>query len=81
MVVAESLCCGTPVIGFKAGGPETIAIPEYCEFVEYGDVDALIAAWEGIADKCLRQNEVCESSSEKYNSKAMCISYKDLYYS
>ena len=28
MVVAESLCCGTPVVGFKAGGPEQIAIKE-----------------------------------------------------
>lgn len=41
MVCAESLCCGTPVIGFKAGGPESIAIPEYSTFVKYGDVDTL----------------------------------------
>lgn len=33
MVTAESLCCGTPVVGFKAGAPETIAIPECSEFV------------------------------------------------
>lgn len=41
MIVAESLCCGTPVVGFKAGGPEQIAIPEYSCFIEYGDIDAL----------------------------------------
>lgn len=41
MVVAESLCCGTPVVGFKSGGPEQIAIPEYSRFCEYGDIDAL----------------------------------------
>ena len=41
MVTAESLCCGTPIVGFKAGGPESIAIPAYSEFVDQGDLDAL----------------------------------------
>lgn len=40
MITAESLCCGTPIVGFKAGGPESIAIPDYSSFVEYGDMDA-----------------------------------------
>ena len=33
MVTAESLCCGTPVVGFEAGGPESIALPEFSRFV------------------------------------------------
>jgi glycosyltransferase involved in cell wall biosynthesis len=37
MIVAESLCCGTPVVGFKAGGPESIAIDDYCVFVQFLD--------------------------------------------
>jgi glycosyltransferase involved in cell wall biosynthesis len=41
MVCAESLCCGTPVVGFAAGGPETIALPAYSQFVEQGDVEGL----------------------------------------
>ena len=41
MPTAESLCCGTPVCGFKAGGPESIA-PEDYGAVENGDVDQLI---------------------------------------
>lgn len=41
MIVAESLCSGTPVVGFKAGGPEQIAIPEYSQFVEYGDLSKM----------------------------------------
>lgn len=44
MIVAESLCCGTPVVGFKAGGPESIAVEECSRFVEYGDLDGLEAA-------------------------------------
>ena len=41
MVTAENLCCGTPIVGFKAGGSESIAIPTYSEFVDQGDLDAL----------------------------------------
>lgn len=46
MVTAESLCCGTPVVGFKAGGPEQIAISNVCTFVEFGDSDSLYYAIE-----------------------------------
>lgn len=41
MVCAESLCCGTPVAGFLAGGPESIALPEGSGFVPFGDMEAL----------------------------------------
>lgn len=44
LVTAESLCCGTPVVGFKAGAPEQIAILEYCKFVEWGNLEALANA-------------------------------------
>jgi len=36
MICAESLACGTPVVGFKAGAPETISLQEFSTFVEYG---------------------------------------------
>jgi len=43
MPVAESVCCGTPVVGFKSGGPETIC-PESMKtnFFEYGDLESLV---------------------------------------
>lgn len=44
MVAAESLCCGTPVAGFRAGGPESIAIPAYSRFCAQGDLEALAEA-------------------------------------
>ena len=44
MVCAESLCCGTPVVGFEAGAPERICLPEFSEFVPGQDLDALEAA-------------------------------------
>ena len=44
MPVAESLCCGTPVVGFKCGGPESIETGGFGTFVKYGNIDALIEA-------------------------------------
>ena len=47
MPVLESLCCGTPVYGFKAGGPESICPEEMKDnFVDNGDIDALFKAIE-----------------------------------
>jgi putative colanic acid biosynthesis glycosyltransferase len=42
MPVAESLCCGTPVAGFKAGGPESFADSRFSAFADQGDVNSLI---------------------------------------
>ena len=41
LVCAESLACGTPVIGFEAGAPTEVAPSGYGLFVEYGNLDKL----------------------------------------
>lgn len=41
LVCAESLACGTPVIGFDSGAPKEIAPNGFGEFVDYGDIDKL----------------------------------------
>lgn len=81
MVCAESLCCGTPVVGFKAGAPETISIPDYSEFVEYGDLDSLqkcIEKWlnyKGVSNK----QKISQQAIEKYNRVRMVERYKEIY--
>jgi putative colanic acid biosynthesis glycosyltransferase len=76
MIVAESLCCGTPVIGFKAGAPETIALSEYCRFFDFGDIDALVA---GIGNYQFSKREISEVAVCKYSNKIMCDNYIDEY--
>lgn len=41
MVTAESISCGTPIIGFKSGAPETIALEGWAFFFEQNDVDGI----------------------------------------
>ena len=79
MVTAESLACGTPVVGFQAGGPEQITIPEYSEFVAYGDLNALCCA----AEKQLSENPdktvISQLAAQKYSKEKMTEDYYAVY--
>lgn len=81
MTCVESLACGTPVVGFKAGAPETIVINEYSEFVEYGNVEALVGAIKNALkiDKEERDN-LYKIASEKYSKEIMYNEYLKLYF-
>lgn len=80
MPSAESLSCGTPVVGFLAGGPETICLKEYSEFVEYGNVEALtgcVRNW--INYKTIRGLEISKIAREYYSKEKMCKRYLEVY--
>ncbi len=79
MVMAESLCCGTPVVGFRAGAPEQIALPEYSEFVAYGDVDALCAATQRMLDARFDKKAVSMAAREAYSNEKMAEDYFRVY--
>lgn len=77
MPLAESLCCGTPIVGFRAGGPESIAIAEYTDFTEYGDTDAIEAALL----QALRRGKAMQISeaARVYDSLRMAQNYLRIY--
>lgn len=80
MIVAESLCCGTPVVGFEAGAPEMIALKEASSFVPYGDCELLFNEL-----KCCLQNKdfdkqrVANISAAKYSKEVMIMQYEKIY--
>jgi putative colanic acid biosynthesis glycosyltransferase len=59
MPAAESLCCGTPIAGFKAGGPESFADPQFSEFVDVNDLGRLVSAIVRLAGRKVPQNAAC----------------------
>jgi putative colanic acid biosynthesis glycosyltransferase len=82
MVTAESLSCGTPVVGFKCGGPEEIALKEYSIFVEYGNIISLIEAIERsiiIHDKSINSEKISELAKLVYDKKKMIKKYIENY--
>ena len=79
MPVAESLCCGTPVVGFEAGGPESIALKDFSEFVEYGSIDALTNVVTKWSEKRLDATEVASIAKKSYSKEVMTNNFMDLY--
>ena len=79
MVVAESLCCGTPVIGFLCGGAESIALNEFSAFVDYGNIEDMIKAINGILEKgYIDRSRISKEAIATYNSERMCREYYSL---
>lgn len=81
MVTAESLCCGTPVVGFKAGGPETIALPMYSDFVEQGDDDSLERSLREMLEGGYSKTVLSSEAADAYSHEYMCKNYYDIYLS
>lgn len=79
MVTAESLSCGTPIVGFMAGGPEQIAMDKYSNFVEYGDISALKSAVLSMLDMELDKPNISKEAIAKYGKDVMCNSYIEIY--
>ncbi len=75
MVVAESLCCGTPVVGFKAGAPEMIALPAYSAFAEYGDVEALEELTREFLSREHTSEDMAKQAFSQYSKGVMTSEY------
>ncbi|MEG2464282.1 MAG: glycosyltransferase [Malacoplasma sp.] len=79
MTVIESLCCGTPVIGFKAGGPESITMDNYSKFISYGDIDQLEITTRKFLNRSFDKQEISNEAIEIYDSDIMAKKYEALY--
>ena len=79
MVCAESLCCGTPVVGFRAGAPETISLPEYSTFVPYGDINGLEMAVQDTLQKAAPKEDFSKMAANIYDTAKMVDGYLKVY--
>jgi len=80
MVCAESLACGTPVVGFEAGGPSEVAPEKYGLFVPYADISALERSVYFALDGNMHRNIDCTKFSKaKYDKDVVAKQYIALY--
>ena len=80
MPCAESICCGTPVVGFKAGAPEQIAMAQYSQFAEFGDLDELEQAvrhWLSRED--VDRDALAAKAALVYGAEAMVRNFERVY--
>ena len=79
MITAESLCCGTPIVGFCAGAPERITIERFSEFVKHGDVNALYDATKKMLETDFSKDEISAAAIQKYSNETMANDYLRVY--
>lgn len=80
MIVAESLCCGTPVVGYRAGGPESIAIEPYSRFVDRSEgTSALADALKEMLSQQFDRVEISTEAIAKFSSQRMASNYINVY--
>lgn len=65
LVAAESLACGTPVVGYRRGGLPEFVVPDCGALVEPGDVEAAAAEVDGV---CARDRQGCREHAENHCS-------------
>ena len=79
MICAESLCCGTPVVGFKAGAPELISLSDYSSFVDYGNLDRLLHVILNFLNEKVSKDEISSKAQKVYSRERMLNEYIALY--
>lgn len=80
MTCAESLCCGTPFIGFKCGGTESIALERYTRFCDYGDIKTMKKFIDEFSFINKKQGHIISLMANKiYSSEVMAEKYYEVY--
>ena len=79
MVCAESLSCGTPVVGFEAGAPEQISLPNYSKFVEHGNIRLLQSAIEDFISRPFNRLQIENDAKGIYSKEVMAKNYLQIY--
>lgn len=79
MVCVESLCCGTPVVGFKCGAPEQICLSDYSSFAEQNNIDSLYDLVVNWTSKEINKNNISKNAIQEYTDKKMTSNYFDFF--
>lgn len=79
MPTAESLCCGTPVVGFECGGAESIALKNYSTFVPYGSIESFSNAMNYVLGCTFDRKEISREGIKQYANSNMSRDYVKLY--
>jgi glycosyltransferase involved in cell wall biosynthesis len=77
LVVAEAMCCGTPVVAFARGGIPELVAPRSGRLVAPGDVAAMADAIPEVVR--LPRKEIREYAVRRCSSEAMVNAYLRLY--
>ena len=80
LICAESIACGTPVVGFESGAPESVFKPPCATFVKYGDLDAISYEVMQTLKNEKDRNTLATFGSQKYGKNSMVKKYMEQYH-
>ena len=75
----EALACGTPVVGFDAGGTKETAPAPYGRFVEAGSLGGLKTVLKEQMNNRISAKEIRRFAVQEYSLESMYKSYLKLY--
>ncbi len=78
-VMVESLCSGTPVVGFRCGGPESVVSGPFARFVEPGDIQSLRRAIAEVAGLGLDARAIALEGRRLFSAEVMTNDYLNIY--
>lgn len=73
----EAQCCGTPVVGFDAGGTKETSIESQDDFVHYGDIDGLAEKIKSKFSEPLK--DLAARAQKEYSKETMTKRYMETY--
>lgn len=76
---AEAICCGTPIVGFKCGAPETIFDASVATFVPYGDVNQLEKETRRRLQYSKNSRRISAYAADSFAEGKMIDDYSQLY--
>ena len=83
MVCAESLACGTPIVGFEAGAPSEVAPQGFGNFVPYGDLELLNRSLINMLSSTAKMSKDSlrfkKFAHKRYSKDVMVDSFEDIY--
>ncbi len=79
MTCAEAMCCGTPIVGFKSGAPETIFPQPYALFCEYGCTEKMGDLIRAQLEKNYDKEKISLCGKELFDKNIMYSKYFELY--
>ena len=79
LICAESIACGTPVVGFESA-PESVFKPPCATFVKYGDLDAISYEVMQTLKNEKDRNTLATFGSQKYGKNSMVKKYMEQYH-
>lgn len=82
LTCAESLACGTPIVGFDSGGPTEVAPEPFGYFVPYARIDDLVSLISRSQSGNLQNakgDDCIKHAKSSFSNDRMCKDYLHLY--